>query len=161
MMMRLLTNAAIALACVVLLPACDHGTDPKPKPTNFTANVVGDAPASLKGEAGFFTTPTLFVITLINTANRDQVIQFNRLGGAPAAGSYSLAGGPMGNGNFVGMYLTGGQESYVATDGVLTLTSVSADRISGTFSFAALGTTTGTAKVSADGHFDATRIPGP
>ncbi|HWE43660.1 MAG TPA: hypothetical protein VG432_14235 [Gemmatimonadaceae bacterium] len=157
--MKLLTCAV--LACVVLLPGCGQGTEPKPKSSNFTADVVGDERASLSGEAGFVITPTAFVITLASAANRNQVIQFNRLGGAPAAGSYSLAYGPAASGIFVGMYLGGAQANYVSTDGVLTVTSASADRISGSFTFAAAGGTTGSAHVSIDGRFDARRLAAP
>lgn len=159
--MRLLTNAAIAVACVVLLPACDHATDPKPKPAIFTANVIGDAQASLSGEAGFLTTPTGFAITLLSGANDHNVIQFTRAGGAPAAGTYSFAPGAMESGNFVAMYSNGDKGNYFSIDGVLTLTAVSVDRMSGTFSFVAKGGMTGSATVGIDGHFDAKRFPGP
>lgn len=156
--MRVMTGGAIALACVALLPACDHGTDPKPKSANFTASVVGASPASLSGDAGFVIAPTVFTIALVNAANDQKTIQFSRLGGTPAAGSYSLAPGAQGSGNFVAIYAGGAQENYVSTDGALTLTSVSADQVSGDFSFAAAGGTTGSAHVSISGHFVAKRL---
>jgi hypothetical protein len=161
--MRITTRRAFALTTLVLLTACGGGdgpTPPKPQSGSFTATVTGAASKTLSGQAGFLVTTNLFSIALNNNAGGS--IQFSRLAGVPAEGTYQLdANAPQNSGAFVAIYSGGGQENYVSTTGSLTVTSSSADRIRGTFSFTGAGGTSGSASVTVTGSFDAPRLSAP
>lgn len=159
--MRVITRHTLALTSFLLLAACGGGdgpTSPKPGQGGFTATVSGAASKSLSGQAGFLVTTNLFTIALNNTAGTGS-IQFSRLAGVPAVGTYQLdANAEPSSGAFVAIYSGGGQENYIASTGSLTITSSSADRIAGTFSFTGTGGTSGSASVSVSGSFDAPRL---
>lgn len=157
--MRVTASGAIALTSLVLLTACGgEPTSPKTQPGSFTATVSGAASKSLSGQAGFLVTTNLFSISLNNGAGTGS-IQFSRLAGVPAAGTYQLdANAQQNSGAFVAIYSGGAQENYVSTTGTLTITSSSADRIKGTFSFTGTGGTSGSATVTVTGGFDAPKL---
>lgn len=157
--MRVTARRAFALTSLVLLTACGAGpTAPKSQPGSFTATVSGAASKSLTGQAGFLVTTNLFSISLNNGAGTGS-IQFSRLAGVPAAGTYQLdANAQQNSGAFVAIYSGGAQENYVSTAGSLTITSSSADRIKGTFSFTGAGGTSGSATVTVSGSFDAPKL---
>ena len=159
--MRPMITRSLAAAALVLATACgDSGVDPKPSPAGFTANVSGASTAAITGSAGFLTTQAAFTIALLSTSDQGTSIQFTRLAGTPAAGSYSLAPSQQ-SGNFVAVYGGGGQNNYVATGGTLTIAAVSGDRMKGSFSFTATGGPTGTGTITVVGNFEAARLSAP
>jgi hypothetical protein len=158
--MRVTTWRAFALTSLAVLTACggDGPTSPKSQPGSFTATVSGAASKSLSGQAGFLVTTNFFSISLNNGAGTGS-IQFSRLAGVPAAGTYQLdASAQQNSGAFAAIYSGGAQENYVSTAGSLTITSSSADRIKGTFSFTGTGGTSGSATVTVTGSFDAPKL---
>ena len=157
--MRVTARCAVALTSLVMLTACGgEPTPPKPQPGSFSATVSGAASKTLSGQAGFLVTTNLFSIAL-NSSTAPGSIQFSRLASVPAAGTYQLdANAQQNSGAFVAIYSGGGQENYVSTTGSLTITSSSADRIKGTFSFTGTGGTSGSANVTVSGDFDAPKL---
>jgi len=157
--MRVTTRHALALTSLVMLAACGGGpTPPKPSTGGFTATVSGAASKSLSGQAGFLVTTNFFSIALNNSAGSGS-IQFSRLAGVPAAGTYQLDGNAQQtSGGFVALYSGGGQENYVSSTGTLTIESSAADRIKGSFSFTGTGGTSGSATVTVTGTFDAPKL---
>jgi hypothetical protein len=161
--MRVTSWGALALTSLALLAGCGDGpTPPKPKPSagNFTATVSGAASKTLSGEAGFVVTPNTFSIALSNSSGVGY-IQFSRLAGIPAVGTYQLdANAQQNSGVFGAIYSGGAQENYVSSGGTLTVATSSADRVTGSFAFTGLGGTSGTATVTITGSFDAPRLSG-
>ena len=159
--MRVMSRGALALTSLALLAACGDGpTPPRPEPSagSFTATVSGAASKSLSGQAGFVVTTNFFSIALSNSSGNGS-IQFSRLAGVPATGTYQLdASAAQNSGAFAAIYSGGAQENYVSTGGSLTITASSADRVKGSFNFTGTGGTSGTATVTITGSFDAPRL---
>lgn len=161
--MRVTARLALALGSLALIAGCGDGPNP-PKPPStgsFTASVSGAASKNLSGQAGFLLTTNLFSISL-NDGSGTGAIQFSRLAGVPAAGTYQLdANAAQNSGAFAAIYSGGAQENYVSSSGTLTITSSAADRVKGSFSFTGTGGTSGTATVTITGSFDAPRLSAP
>jgi hypothetical protein len=149
---------AFALASIAFVSACGGGDKPNPvEPitSSFTANVSGATTATLTGLASFVSTTQGFGLTLASAAADGSAITFVRAGGAPAAGTYALGANPLQPGDFVALYTGGSTAFYGATAGTLTVSSISANSMRGSFTFTAKGGNTGTATVTVTGSFDA------
>jgi hypothetical protein len=167
-----------ALASVLALPlllACSGGTEPQPctpgtancvdrHGSSFQASVSGAVSRTLAGGA-FYTSQGGFGIALVTDDQAATILLLFAAGGTPAAGTYDVGdlsepdhqvGG--------GLTFTSGQqvtESYLASSGTVTITSLANNHVKGTFQITMLrmdGPNPGTTQVTVSGTFDSVAL---
>ena len=166
-MKRVIRPNTVICTAAFLLASCG-GNDPTgPGLGLFTAAVDGDVDVSLSGDAVFFEGGSIIWMLDGNFNGHHDFLRLDRdpSAGPPGVGTFTIAGATAGPDDFVAEYVharvgSDGIETttYRSLSGSLITTSVTADRIVGSFNFKGIGPGIGTI-VEVQGTF--TAKPGP
>ena len=152
------------LSVFVLACGCNGPTEPES--ALFIATVAGDVNGTFGGQARFLDEGVVISLFHGNLSGRYDLIRFDRRSSAaPGVGTFTIAGVGAGPEDFVAEYEHASEgadaietTTYFSLSGSLTITSATADRIEGSFSFEGIGPGIGRT-VTVQGSFEAK--PGP
>ena len=164
--MRKVIPLNTVICAATFLASCGGNGPTEAESGSFIATVSGDVNVSLIGQATFFDGGVVIWLLHGSFSGRRDFIRFDRRSGAaPGVGTFTIAGIVADPDDFVAEYEharegADGIETtrYGSVSGSLTITSATADRIEGSFSFKGIGLGIGRT-VTVEGSFDAKPEP--
>ncbi len=165
--MRKVIPLNTVICAATFLASCGGNGPTEPESGSFIATVSGDVNVSLIGQATFFEGGSIIWMLDGNFNGHHDFLRLDRdpSAGPPGVGTFTIAGATAGPDDFVAEYVharvgSDGIETttYRSLSGSLITTSVTADRIVGSFNFKGIGPGVGTI-VEVQGTF--TAKPGP
>ena len=163
--MPITSRARLLPLLLVAALGCTESTDPRRFADcgllgTVNISVTGAATTTVDGCAAYFLVPASTTVSAtfstsltengINDPGAD--IGFQRQGGRPAVGSYTVGTGA---GQMTGAFVQEGGATYAFTSGTITISTSTAGTVGGTVSVVATGGPTGTATVNLSGSFSA------
>ena len=164
--MRKVIPVNTVFCAATVLASCGGDSPTGPESGLFTAMVSGEVNLTFGGPATFRDEGMVILMLHGSFSGHYDFIRFDRRSSAaPGVGTFAIAGANAGPDDFVAEYQhallrTDGHETttYRSLSGSLTITSVTADRIEGSFSFEGIGPGPGRT-VTVQGSFDANPDP--